>query len=778
MADQILATEFPAIHSDSVIDKSVYATGLRMLWCHKGMMGSRTPKQTQAFLDDHERIFPGEKYNQAYALVDPISFQPLVPMLEHLQWTTLATDEMENVGVLDLAETKIVKIGKASRQKVRKNSFQHDFKDEQQKHFDDKEYSMIANFIESDYSRDDIIEMVKFNKSIIVAIDCDYCHFKKGKHRGNKRQRVVINKSGSSQRCYSEKLSECQTGVHNPIYFFDLPQEIRSIVERIDDTLIASASSSLSTVSTIVSKEDTEKMFTELALTPLSDVNLNERLNLTLGPIKDTDFGMTAELTENLYCPICNRNHDRPENIFLVTKDGKRMIQCKQNWGTIFPNPAVKISTNQMNVLFQHNVQIINNNYGQSTDLDVKFDTILTIFPDDDELNMLIFKSFNNHASDIGNVIYHLGKHRFGIFNPRFEENLDNNRYLLSFRNGVYDLKTGTFRKSSSLDYLTTTIDYELPKKVDKEIRDEINSFIDSIMPNDEEKQYLLKWLASCLSGFNKDEIFTILTGSGRNGKGVLCELMSVTMGDYGHCIQASMLTNERPSSSAPCVDLLNLKGKRWVCGSEPEKGVSINGGFVKFLTGNDKISGRFCHANSEISFNPQHSLVIQCNAIPTLDGEDDAIWDRGRIIDFVFKFVDNPKGPFEKKIDRHLKEKVKTWGPQFMLILLDYYKQYEKEDGLHPSTAVAAKVRSVRKDNDPLVEFLEEHYELTNNDEDYVLFADMLELYKRSVKNGLSRPKLSEAAKRFGVTRMGDHFGRTPTYRGSKGFAGIRFKK
>ncbi|RKO86158.1 hypothetical protein BDK51DRAFT_47197 [Blyttiomyces helicus] len=276
-------------------------------------------------------------------------------------------------------------------------------------------------------------------------------------------------------------------------------------------------------------------------------------------------------------------------------------------------------------------------------------------------------------------------------------------------------------------------------------------------MPNDEEKQYLLKWLASCLRGFNTDEIFTILTGSGRNGKGVLCDLMAVTMGDYGHCIQASMLTNKRPSSSAPCVDLLNLKGKRWVCGSEPEKGASINGGFVKFLTGNDKISGRFCHANSEISFNPQHSLVIQCNAIPTLDGEDDAIWDRGRIIEFVYKFVDNPQGPFEKKIDRHLKEK--------------------KEDGLHPSAAVAAKVRAVRKDNDPLLEFLENNYELVNDDSIHVLFSDMLELYKRSVRNPLSRPKLSEAAKRFGVKKIADNFSRKGTYRGATGFGGIQLK-
>ncbi|RKO93226.1 hypothetical protein BDK51DRAFT_39904 [Blyttiomyces helicus] len=121
-------------------------------------------------------------------------------------------------------------------------------------------------------------------------------------------------------------------------------------------------------------------MFTELALTPLSDVDLSERLNLTLGPIEDTDFGMTAELTENLYHPIYNRNHDRPENIFLVTKDGKNVLM--QN-------------TSDENMMGAR---------------ELRFDHILKRLKDKDR-----------------GTILHEAAILFKIFNPRFEKNLDNN---------------------------------------------------------------------------------------------------------------------------------------------------------------------------------------------------------------------------------------------------------------------------------------------------------------------------------------------------------------
>src|SRR5699024_5606999 len=147
-------------------------------------------------------------------------------------------------------------------------------------------------------------------------------------------------------------------------------------------------------------------------------------------------------------------------------------------------------------------------------------------------------------------------------------------------------------------DYLTMSTSYDLPEQVDTLVREQIMQFLKSIMLNEEALHYLLKWLASCLDGHNKEETFAIFRGTGRNGKGVLCNLLLNAFGgerstSYCHNVAASMFTRERPSSSSPCVDLLNIKGKRIVLTSGPEKGKPINCGFLKFLTGNDVISGR-----------------------------------------------------------------------------------------------------------------------------------------------------------------------------------------
>lgn len=59
---------------------------------------------------------------------------------------------------------------------------------------------------------------------------------------------------------------------------------------------------------------------------------------------------------------------------------------------------------------------------------------------------------------------------------------------------------------------------------------------------------------------------------------------------------------------------------------------------------------------------------------------EDQAFFEKCKIIDFPITFVENPKNDNEKKIDVSLKENFKNLRQYFILILLEYYKIYKIE--------------------------------------------------------------------------------------------------
>ena len=97
----------------------------------------------------------------------------------------------------------------------------------------------------------------------------------------------------------------------------------------------------------------------------------------------------------------------------------------------------------------------------------------------------------------------------------------------------------------------------------------------------------MLTYLSIGLVG-NLLELFTILTGCGRNGKSKLIELIKITFGDYFGSVQSQLFTRPRPDANSPDPGLLNLMKKKIVIASEPEKNSKLNSGFIKFITGRD----------------------------------------------------------------------------------------------------------------------------------------------------------------------------------------------
>lgn len=198
----------------------------------------------------------------------------------------------------------------------------------------------------------------------------------------------------------------------------------------------------------------------------------------------------------------------------------------------------------------------------------------------------------------------------------------------------------------------------------------------------------------------------------------------------YFGVVAASLLTKERPSSDRPVADLLHMKGKRLLIASEPEKGSKINCGFLKFLTGNDPINGRWLSSNAEITFYPQHSLALLCNSIPNLDASDEAVWDRSRVLSFPFKFVSKPTLEHHRKGNPFLKSTLPALGPHFMLILLKYYEKYRRQ-GLEPTPEMMSNTHDVRTENDIYGEFFDENLVITTNDLDRLAWNKIVQRCK-----------------------------------------------
>jgi hypothetical protein len=121
------------------------------------------------------------------------------------------------------------------------------------------------------------------------------------------------------------------------------------------------------------------------------------------------------------------------------------------------------------------------------------------------------------------------------FYNKDFINNLDNNRDLLSFNNGIIDLKEKIFRHGKPNDYISssTNINYIPFNEIPEQHKIDINKFMNSLFPEPDLCRYMWEHLASSISGRIHSQTFNYYIGEGSNGKSVLTDLMSKILGDY-----------------------------------------------------------------------------------------------------------------------------------------------------------------------------------------------------------------------------------------------------
>jgi len=367
------------------------------------------------------------------------------------------------------------------------------------------------------------------------------------------------------------------------------------------------------------------------------------------------------------------------------------------------------------------------------TTLKVLYSQVVTYYKqyDNDKKKISMVKQIIKNFEDTtlkNNIMTELVEIYSESNNPKrnFIKKLDANSYLIGFENGIYDLKNLEFREGKPNDLITMTVGYDYKENHTEKHKD-LLKFLEDIQPNKEEREYMLTYLSIGLIG-NMLELFTILTGCGRNGKSKLIELLKVTLGDYYGSVQSQLFTRPRPDANSPDPGLLSLAKKRIVIASEPEKNAKLNTGFIKFITGRDSTTLRNCHSNDMVDFSAKFITFLICNDIPDCDDIDNAFSKRLRCINFPTEFVLEPIKSNQKKINMNINENFEFWKLDFILLLIEYYKKYSKSKELKPTENILKWTDQYKENTDIYLTFLNE---CTEEADSHIKTSELYEYFK-----------------------------------------------
>ncbi len=352
--------------------------------------------------------------------------------------------------------------------------------------------------------------------------------------------------------------------------------------------------------------------------------------------------------------------------------------------------------------------------------------------------------------------------------------------HLLGFENGVFDLCKNEFRPGRPEDYISMSTNIEFHNYCWED--DEVNAvmtFISQVLPDEDERDYVLILLSSFLNGNNRNEKFHIWTGSGGNGKSKLIELFQFAIGSYGCNLPISLLTKARKASGEATPEMAKLKGVRFAVLQEPDEKSRINVGLMKEMTGGDTITARALY-KEPIEFKPQAKMILVCNHLPELPYDDEATWRRVRSVEFKSKFVNpeevDPTDRYSHPKDEELAEKLQDWAEPFMWVLIQFYDKW-RNHGLKEPASVIAFTKKYQAQNDQFRDFFDEYIIKDSSADEPMTMREVYmkygEWYTQN-ETGTKRPK--KDLQKYLEKRIGQHH-MAGENKGHDGWMGYKLK-
>ena len=317
----------------------------------------------------------------------------------------------------------------------------------------------------------------------------------------------------------------------------------------------------------------------------------------------------------------------------------------------------------------------------------------------------------------------------------------NSHRHLLNVANGVIDLRTGALLPHDPKYYFTYKLDVPYYPLADimsnsvgladlntqaslsdannpvssttTQISDialgdiynsllQIQAFFESILPNEDTRNALLRYLGYCLTGEIKEQKALFIYGKGANGKSVLLNLLGKLLNDFSNFFNSSIFTFNPTDPTKPTTHLKNLKYIRLGMITELSQFNTLQSEQFKRLIGENYLKIRPMYSEEQ-TITIYFKFILSGNyQMDLTDANDIGVQRRIIQIDFL--------QDFRKSKDLDIEAKLTTPNSLTALLslLVEQAKEYYKTGLLESAEMQSAKADYI-KSNDFISEFIDE---------------------------------------------------------------------
>jgi P4 family phage/plasmid primase-like protien len=287
-----------------------------------------------------------------------------------------------------------------------------------------------------------------------------------------------------------------------------------------------------------------------------------------------------------------------------------------------------------------------------------------------------------------------------GLAKPQLANSIgefDRDPFLLNFKNGTVELRTGVFRDHRREDLITKQVPYSFDPDAECPT---FMHFLDEITCGEREiVEFLHRALGYSLTGTTDAQCMFIAFGEGANGKSTLLNLFQDMLGDYAMNTPVQTFVVKKNDNGASD-DIARLRGARYVTAAEAEANQRLAESLLKRVTGGDTITARPLFKGF-FDFKPAFKLWLSTNKRMHISGTDLGIWRRIHEIPFLFTVPDDKRDP-------KLPDKLKDEAPGILTWAVKGCLEWQKV-GLNPPEAVRRATDEYRAEMDQVRQFIEE---------------------------------------------------------------------